>query len=163
MHENPHQAQPMRQKKRGGINNKALLGILVVVVVGAAAYFKPWERTSITTGTTSPADIQIGSTTKEAKDLLDELGDIYAVPANDEPVLYTIDDAAALIAQQAFFTGSQNGDTLFIFPKSMKAVIFSQERNKVINAGPLSYEGDQSVTTGVTPTEAPTPTSSDAQ
>src|SRR3989338_10786265 len=120
MNENSHQAQPMRQKKRGGISNKALLGILAVVVVGATVYFKPWERTGTATGTVSPVDIQIGSTTQEAKDLLDELSDIYAVPANDEPVLYTIDDAAALIAQQAFFTGSQNGDTLFIFPKSMK-------------------------------------------
>ena len=37
-----------------------------------------------------------------------------------------------------------------------QAVIFSQERNKVINAGPLSYQGDESAATPATEASAPT-------
>ncbi|OGG62612.1 hypothetical protein A3C87_03960 [Candidatus Kaiserbacteria bacterium RIFCSPHIGHO2_02_FULL_49_34] len=150
--QNLHHAQPVRTQKSGG-NNTVLIVILVIIAVaGLAFYLKPWERFM------SPASAPASATgsqsqTPESLDAIAALSKIYEVPVGDEPILYTIDDAQALIAQQAFFTGAQNGDTLFIFPQNMKAVIFSQARNKVINAGPLSYQGDGNpAATGIDPT-----------
>ncbi len=158
MNENshPHQAQPVRVRKYGGVNTKVLLVLIIMVITVATFYFKPEERVDAPAAATSTLDGQLGSATEESQNILASLSEIYEVPVDDEPVMYTIDDAAALIAQQAFFTGSQNGDTLFIFPKSMKAVIYSQQRNKVINAGPLSYQGDESAATPATEASAPT-------
>lgn len=62
---------------------------------------------------------------------------LMILPEGDEPVLATITDAAALIAQQPFFAGSINGDQLLLYPKNSKAIIYSPSRSVVVNAGPI--------------------------
>lgn len=62
------------------------------------------------------------------------------LPEGDEPVLATVTDAEALIKQQAFFAGAVNGDQLLLFPRSLKAVIYSPSRNRIINAGPIEQQ-----------------------
>lgn len=77
---------------------------------------------------------------KAAKELaaaVSGVSDLMILPEGDQPVLATITDAKALIAQQTFFAGSVNGDKLLLFPKNMKAVIWSPSRNKIVNAGPI--------------------------
>lgn len=65
------------------------------------------------------------------------VGELMILPEGDEPVLATVTDAEALTAQQAFFTGAIDGDQLLLFPKNLKAIIYSPSRNKIINAGPI--------------------------
>lgn len=62
------------------------------------------------------------------------------LPEGDEPVLAVVTDAETLIKQQAFFTGAVNGDQLLLFPKNMKAIIWSPSRNKIINVGPIEQQ-----------------------
>jgi len=62
---------------------------------------------------------------------------VMVLPEGDQPVLATVTDAKTLIAQQTFFAGSANGDQLLLFPKSMKAIIWSPSREKIINVGPI--------------------------
>lgn len=74
---------------------------------------------------------------KELAAAVAAVGELMILPEGDEPVLATVTDAAALTAQQAFFTGAIDGDQLLLFPKNLKAVIYSPSRNKIINAGPI--------------------------
>jgi len=67
---------------------------------------------------------------------------IMILPQDDQPVLATVTDAKTLIAQQTFFAGSINGDQLLLFPKSMKAVIWSPSRSKIINVGPIEQSSN---------------------
>ncbi len=69
------------------------------------------------------------------------VGKLMNLPEGDEPVLATVTDADTLIKQQAFFSGSVNGDQLLLFPKSLKAIIYSPSRHKIINAGPIEQSG----------------------
>lgn len=59
------------------------------------------------------------------------------LPEGDEPVLATVTDAEALKAQQPFFNGAVNGDQLLLFPRSIKAVIYSPSRDRIVNVGPI--------------------------
>lgn len=90
------------------------------------------------------------------------VGQLMILPEGDEPVLATITDATALTTQQAFFAGAIDGDQLLLFPRSLKAIIYSPSRDKIINAGPIeqspttngataeqSSAGNQSGTIGV--------------
>lgn len=74
---------------------------------------------------------------KELATAVAAAGQLMILPEGDEPVLATVTDAEALIAQQAFFAGSIDGDHLLLFPRSLKAIIYSPSRNKIINAGPI--------------------------
>lgn len=74
---------------------------------------------------------------KELATAIAAVGQLMILPEGDEPVLATVTDAEALIAQQAFFAGSIDGDHLLLFPRSLKAIIYSPSRNKIINAGPI--------------------------
>lgn len=59
------------------------------------------------------------------------------LPEGDEPMLATVTDAEMLIKQQVFFSSAINGDQLLLFPRNLKAIIYSPSRNKVVNAGPI--------------------------
>jgi len=70
------------------------------------------------------------------------VGKLIILPTDDEPVLASVTDAEALIKQQAFFTGSVNGDQLLLYPKNQKAVIYSPSRNIIVNVGPIQNTPD---------------------
>lgn len=59
------------------------------------------------------------------------------LPEGDEPVLATVTAAETLIKQQMFFIGAINGDQLLLFPRNLKAVIYSPSRDVIVNAGPI--------------------------
>ncbi len=67
-------------------------------------------------------------------------GKLIILPQGDEPVLATVTDAATLTKQQAFFTGAVNGDQLLLFPRNLKAVIYSPSRKMIVNVGPIQQQ-----------------------
>jgi hypothetical protein len=58
----------------------------------------------------------------------------------EEPVLFTVNDAELLKSQQAFFKDAQNGDVLLVFQNDSKALIFRESTNQIVNAGPISFQ-----------------------
>lgn len=71
--------------------------------------------------------------------LTDELARFMVVP-DEEPLIFTISDVDFLVQEQRFFENANNGDILFIFPKSEKAVVYSPKRERIINAGPVNFD-----------------------
>lgn len=74
---------------------------------------------------------------KELAKAVEAVSKHMILPEGDEPVLATVTDAETLTKQQAFFAGSQNGDQLLLFPRNLKAIIYSPSREKIINVGPI--------------------------
>lgn len=120
--------------------------ILLLIVVGLAAF------TFTSLYNVSPEQ----KAQKELAAAVAAVSKLMILPEGDEPVLATVTDAAALTAQQAFFTGSVDGDQLLLFPKSLKAIIYSPSRGKIINAGPI----EQSPTTNGATEQSSAPSSS---
>lgn len=69
--------------------------------------------------------------------LLNEVGSLILLPANERPAISVIADAKELAKQQAFFAGAINGDVLIAYPNSLKAVVYSPARKLIVNAGPI--------------------------
>lgn len=65
---------------------------------------------------------------------------LMILPQGDEPVLATVTDADALTKQQAFFAGAVNGDQLLLFPRNLKAVLYSPSRKMIVNVGPIQQQ-----------------------
>lgn len=105
-----------------------IISFLLVAAIGYGVYGKYFNLT----------DAERAQ--KELSTAVAAVGELMILPEGDEPVLASVTDASALIKQQAFFAGAVNGDQLLLFPKNMKAVIYSPSRNKIINAGPIEQQ-----------------------
>lgn len=116
------------------VEKKAPLAIIVVVtLVGYGVYAKYFDLT----------DAERAQ--KELASAVAAVGELMILPEGDEPVLANVTDAEALIKQQAFFAGAVDGDQLLLFPKNMKAVIYSPSRDKIINAGPIEQQAQTNI------------------
>ena len=112
--------------------NKQVLGIaavliLVVVVVLGVIFFAG--------GGGGSDDGQLSEA--ELATLLSQVGSHMILPEGEEPAVATIVDAAALIAEQPFYNGAQDGDRVIIYTQAQRAIIYSPERDIIVNVGPI--------------------------
>jgi hypothetical protein len=84
------------------------------------------------------------------------VGKLIILPEGDEPVLATVTDAETLIKQQAFFTGAINGDQLLLFPRNLKAVLYSPSRKMIVNVGPIQQQPSVAENTQITNSKSQT-------
>jgi hypothetical protein len=113
--------------------------VIAILLIGAVLYTFLSSKNGDNLSSKNGDKDNIEKTQEEVILLLNSLSKISIIP-NEEPVIFTISDADALIKEQQFFTNSQNGDTLLIFPKAMKAIIYSSSRNIIVNMGPVTSE-----------------------
>lgn len=122
-----------KHSKNKKTKKRALLFValfIVFLIIGAVLYTFYSSQTE---------DKKIKQAEREVTSLLNDISKISIVP-NEDPLVFTISDADLLIKEQSFFVNSQNGDTLLIFPKAMKAVIYSSSRGIIVNMGPVTSE-----------------------
>jgi len=108
---------------------KLVVGIIVVLVIsGVGIYF----------------DLRDGDIDKSPEEQREEIEEIVAevrthmyVPEEELPLLATVVDAEALAGQQPFYRGVLDGDKVLIFVQTQRAIIYSPERDIIVNAGPV--------------------------
>jgi hypothetical protein len=61
-----------------------------------------------------------------------QLSQLILVPGNETPTIATVKDASKL-SKQVFFKDAQNGDKLFVYSKSRKAILYRPSSNMIIN------------------------------
>lgn len=59
------------------------------------------------------------------------------LPSGSEPFVASITDAASLIEEQQFYRNAQDGDTLIIYGDTQQAIIYSPNRDIIVNVGAL--------------------------
>lgn len=62
---------------------------------------------------------------------------LILLPEGEVPLVATIVDVNSLKVEQAFYKDAQNGDRLLLFGESLKAVLYSPDRNIIVNVGPV--------------------------
>lgn len=77
---------------------------------------------------------------KEVQTLIADVSELILLPQNEVPLIYTIDDPDFLRIQQPFFADATKGDILLVYPAAVKAIIYSPERNIIVNVGVVSTE-----------------------
>jgi len=103
----------------------------------------------------------------ETRKIIDQVGQLVALPENETPTVATITDVEKL-KEQPFFANAQNGDKILIYTGVRKAILYRPTVNKVIEVAPVNVTQPQPTPaegaeggepTGViTPTGALTPT-----
>lgn len=96
---------------------------------------------------------------QESDRLISVLGNLMELPKDETPTIATISDKDKL-KDQIFFAQAQNGDILFAYTTSMKAILYRPSSNKIINVASITINQTKDVTGGVkktpvtsTPTE----------
>jgi hypothetical protein len=115
-----------------------IIWFLVGIVVGAGAFFA-WNKYVAK----NPATVASQMEQAQVKDLVAKIGKLIILPTGEEPVVATINDAAALIKDQVFYKGAKNGDVVLVYQKASKAIVYSPARNVIVNVGPIFLQDQQ--------------------
>ncbi len=74
---------------------------------------------------------------KDLERTLQRVSRIMVLPANEEPTLATVTDLSKL-KDQPFFTNAQEGDKVLIYPRSLKAILYSPSKDKIIEVSSVN-------------------------
>jgi predicted negative regulator of RcsB-dependent stress response len=132
------------------IRTKKTLPIFVVwfvvgILVGAGALFA-WNFYTIKNQAKVAAQVQQA----QVKDIIAKVSKLIILPTGEDPVVATINDAATLSKEQVFYKGAKNGDIVLVYQKAAKAIVYSPDRNIIVNVGPI-YSQDQQQQTTIQP------------
>ncbi len=114
---------------------------VVGVLLGAGALFS-WNLYMVK----NPATLASQMEQAQVKELIANVGKLIILPTGEEPVIATINDAAALIKDQVFYKGAKNGDVVLVYQKASKAIVYSPDRNVIVNVGPIFLQDQQAQT-----------------
>lgn len=142
-------------------NSKRILPIVLIILVlaasGAAVYSYNLYKQSQdqVKKLKNPQEVS----KLETKQIVETVGKLIDLPANETPTVATVTDSKKL-KNQAFFAKAQNGDKVLIYTQSKKAILYSPTKNKIINVAPINIGQTPSGTpapsgTAVSPTQAP--------
>lgn len=123
-------------------NIPVIVWFILGIVIGAGALFV-WNNYFAK----NPAKIASQMEAAQVKDIVTKVGKIMMLPTGEEPVVATINDASSLIKEQPFYKGAKNGDVVLVYQKAAKAIVYSPERNVIINVGPIFLQDQQGQTT----------------
>ena len=118
------------------MKNKVLLYVVALIVVIAIVYFGYTKYQAMQ----NTPEAQAAKAVEQKNAILAKIGQLTVLPTDEEPVLFTVNDANLLKTQQAFFKDAANGDVLLVFQKGGKALIYRESENKIVNAGPVSFQ-----------------------
>lgn len=137
MYESNNFAEKTKPKKSKKLLPFKLVGILLIVCLAGVII---WQQYRISSNVT---DEQI------ARTLQDKVANIMVLPEEDA-LVSTIEDINQ-VSEQPFFNKAQNGDKVLIFVQAAKIVIYRENTNQIVNAGPLiddrTAEEDSATTT----------------
>jgi hypothetical protein len=75
----------------------------------------------------------------DQKKLIDKVGALIELPKDEQPSIATVSDKEKL-KEQAFFKSAENGDTLLIYTKAKKAILYREKTNKVVEVAPIAID-----------------------
>lgn len=86
--------------------------------------------------------------TKQAQQLVAQVGKLIELPKDEQPTVATVTDASKL-KDQAFFKNAVNGDKVLIYVKARKAILYDPVKNVIVDVAPVNIAQNQ--TTPVPP------------
>ena len=117
------------------LENKMVVYVALALLILIAGYFG-WMKYKAMQNT---PEAQQAKAVEQKNAILNKIKALTVLP-DEEPVLFTVNDANLLKGQQAFFKDAINGDVLMVFQKSGKALIYRESANQIVNSGPVSFQ-----------------------
>lgn len=142
----PKQENISRANKSG---NKFGLFVLILIaliaIAGFAWSFKKYIETKKQLTVATSVEGQQEMAKQEVNKLLERVGKLIVLPAEEEPTVATIADVEALKKEQSFYIDAKNGDKVLIYMQAKKAIIYDEERNILVNVGPIFMNEEEVV------------------
>lgn len=120
------------EKQKGGVKvtKPFIVGsfvVLLVILVSAGVYLFAASREDVKIPNTANLELE------QLQQLIDDLGELMAIPEGEAPVMAIVSDATNL-KSQPFFKNSQAGDRVMIFKSTKQAVLYRASEKKIIAA-----------------------------
>lgn len=80
---------------------------------------------------------------EEVAAYVEEVGKLYALPANEEPSVATVNDKSKL-TDQPFFSNAENGDITLIYAQSKLAILYRPSTKQLVNVSSVTINNDNS-------------------
>ncbi|HCR81601.1 MAG: hypothetical protein UX28_C0003G0156 [Candidatus Pacebacteria bacterium GW2011_GWA1_46_10] len=118
---------------------KTILRLLVVLLLlGFSAWsFWQYRETKRQLDTLTDALDSAEQAQQARQELIARVGRLMVLPEGEDPLIFDIENAAALAQAQAFFRNAVNGDKVLIYPRAGRSIIYSPSRNIIVNVGTL--------------------------
>lgn len=129
-------------KKRAlSIKTVIILGAVTLAIVSLVGFgmwsYKNYTEAKKEIARLSSVEGQKELAKKELDSIRQKLGRHIILPQDEDPTIATVTDVEALKKTQAFFNNAQNGDKLIVYSGAKKAIIYSPERDILVNVGAL--------------------------
>ncbi len=119
------------------------LSLLLVGALSAAGYFYYQYRQS-----PQVADA------KEIDNLVETIGQFFALPEGEIPTLATVTDREKL-AEQPFFQKAENGDKVLIYSQSGRAILYRPSNGKIVDVTTVNINPPTTAPIAVAPAATP--------
>lgn len=123
-----------------------LLGVVVILLIvlalGYWLYSSPYWPLTKSGEMTKEQQEKIYL--KEVSELTTKISKHLLLPTDEVPEIRTIQDAKAATEAQSFFVGTQNGDKVLVYVQARKAIVYSPERDIIVNVGPVFVDDEES-------------------
>lgn len=127
---------PVRKKKKA-VNSRFNIAInkrnLTIIAVAAALLLADGIVAYLNRAHDTPEK----SAQQEVDELLIEVGKLIVLPANERPVVATVNDTDQL-KSQPFFANAKKGDKVLLYNEARRAVLYSPTLKRVVDIAPLS-------------------------
>lgn len=125
-------AVPVDDLQKKSKLTKILILILLVVVItlGTATYLMSKQLNNLKA---NPQELG----QEELKDVLEKVGKIMVLPADEQPTLATVTDLEPL-KDQPFFANAKIGDKVLLYTNARKAILYDPVANKIVEVAPIN-------------------------
>ena len=138
--------KPAKKRNPRKVISSILVIIAVLGVCGSVYFYKKYQSLKIDPN---------AEAAKQTASLVAQLSKLMELPQGETPTVATISDKEKLKGQ-SFFNLADNGDILFAYTTSMKAILYRPSTNKIINVAPISINQSQDLTGASQKVESPT-------
>jgi hypothetical protein len=109
-------------------STRVLVGMLVLLLVGASAGMLYFYRQAVTPEEGSAAQVSHAVAV---------VGRLMVLPEGETPTVATVSDPQKL-QDQPFFAKAEKGDLVLIYPLAHRAILYSPKLNKIIEVAPIN-------------------------
>jgi uncharacterized protein YneF (UPF0154 family) len=134
-----NQHAPQKKKRGRGSVFKKPLGIFIVLVICAVLAFFAYGYYSTRNQLMHLKSANSSSKSNDTQQLINKVGSLVQLPADESPTIATVSNASRLKNQQ-FFSMAKDGDKLLIYSKSGLGVLYRPSTNKIIAYSPVNLK-----------------------
>lgn len=129
------------------LNNRYYLAAIIIILLGGLVwlgvfYYQAQNKIK----SLSDPQKRLEMEKEEVQGILKKVGKHIMLPEGEMPTVASINDAKKLAAEQPFYSGAQNGDKVLVFVKNRIAIVYSSERDIIVNMGPVILNNNSTST-----------------